>query len=118
MHILEIDIGLKCSGAFLWGHRGNGCVHVSKDATLLQSDLAITKVVKDGMDAGNDAACVVEHVSLLHVVVIGDGGVATLSVLLLLEELSVDDHSEDRGRDECEEILLEAIDLTEVPFVG
>ena len=91
---------------------------VGQHAAFCKSNLivSISKVVQYGVDASNDTARIVEDAGLLHVELVCDSKITSLTIFLLFQELSVDNHSDAGLGNEAKEVLLEAIDLAEGPL--
>ena len=71
VNLLELFEVLQSCGSLLRCAVLNLLQKVAQSA-LIELDLALSfpKVIQDGMNASNNATCVVKHLSLLHVVVV------------------------------------------------
>ena len=116
VNVLELSETFERGSSLGRGLRSDSIDEVGEDLAIFKLDLVLAEVVQDGVDASDDTAGIIQGTSLLHVKLIGDGQVTTLSILSLLEELCVDDDSENRLWHERKEIFLEAKDFSEGPL--
>ena len=84
MHVLELLVAFEGGGTLLRGHCTHCILEVAERAALIKLDLVVTftGVVQNGVDARDDATCVVQSARLLHVVVICDSRVTTLTITI------------------------------------
>jgi len=117
--VLEFFEVLKCSSLLL------GCrqvlhigVVLGKQATLSQLDLALTHVVENGVDTGDDSASIIQNRVLLHVEVILDSQVSLCSVFCLVLDGDSGDDGIDGLRHHGEELLIHAEKLSKAVGLG
>ena len=117
MHVLELGEILESGGSLSRCLLTDLVVVVGEDAAFSERNfgVALAQVVEDGVDASDDAACVVKDTGLLHVEVSRHVHISLLAIFLLLQELGINDDGCDWLGKECEKLLIEAKHFAEGP---